>query len=1455
MADNTTTSPAHHASNAAQSAAGNPRNPTPEKTPKKKRSLPVRMLRGLLWLLLALVLLLAALLGGAWWWSGQDDSLARVIAIVQRYLPAEQKLQATDVRGSLRHGGSVGNLQWSNPSLTVDMSGATIGWTLDNIWDKEVRLAPIHIQQLTITPSGLEKPKEPTQPLEQLPLPLRVLEVPFAVDEIVWAAEKPITIAGLQGHYLYQSDQHQLQISSVQAFNGSYQAKATLGALAPMALEAQLQAHVEQPATETLPAIVADAKAHVSGQLAGADATLRVQAQLQPQPQAAALPAANSKPGAPPLVRSAKPTASSTAAQRAQRQAAQVLAQAPPMQADVDATVYPWKSWPLGPLQAKLQSINLAAFLPQLPTTLLSGELTVSEALAERLASVQAQHAAPPLPVPAADTPGEEVATVPLPVPLDIMANLTNALPGPINEQRLPISQLQAQALFDGKRIDVLEGTALHVGNGSLQASGLYRLADQHAALSAVLQALNPALIDTRIDSAPLSGKLSAQSQQQAILFDADIRSQQAPAVRSNKPAATLPIERIIAKGQWKAPELRLASAQIDALGAHISANQLLANTEQLSGGGQLSAQVPGATLEAKAQAAPIKGQGDVALKLASAEQLLQWLRKLPGVAEAMPPALQAQGSLDAQLRFSGGYGDALRQLRQAGLLAQIPAGIATQGAQAFALDANISTPQLRVRSSEAAADWQLRNTKLLLSGNLAKVQADLQTEARQGDQQFAGQLQLAANSGANQQWSGSLSRLQASATLPPNKKPWQLLLQQPLDFKLQLPQGKQALQVSTGASQLQLSGPEPGTVTLQWNPLQFSQAADKSLQLQSTGTVQGLPLRWARAFQKPDANQNQGVNPLDSDLVVQGRWDINTSNGLNAKLLVERASGDLRLHSQSSAPKSVTFHSSGSEGSLTKAFAAQGQTITAGIRSAQVELNVQDRQVQAQVRWDSVNAGQLTANLQTALQYEGKDYLAASLAPDAPLSGTIKAQMPDLGIWANFAPPGWRVAGSLGADVQLSGNLRDPRWAGTVTADKMQVQSQLDGVDLRNGSLRARLNGNELQLQNLHFDGGEGSHARIIGFSGNLTPAPTAGGTLDASGTIRWSMPEGGGKPDIQMDIRAEAKALQVLVRADRQVSVSGEVRSQLQQGQMSITGKLKVDRASIMLANESAPTLGSDVVVHTKASRAAAAEKAKQAAAKAAAGKLEDTKGGITTAQPLRLAVSLDLGDDFALQGYGITTRLRGELNVQNAAGNTSGIGMPRITGEITTVEGRYRAWGQVLNVETGLIRFNGPYNNPSLDILALRPNIAVKAGVQVTGSAMAPRVNLYSDPVMPDAEKISWVVMGRDPAGGGANSAMMQQAALALLGGGSGESLTGNIAQSLGLDEIGFGGDDSNGGSLSLGKRLSKDLYVTYEAGLAGTLGALYIFYDFTRNLQLRGSAGTSSAVDLIYTLRYE
>ena len=105
--------------------------------------------------------------------------------------------------------------------------------------------------------------------------------------------------------------------------------------------------------------------------------------------------------------------------------------------------------------------------------------------------------------------------------------------------------------------------------------------------------------------------------------------------------------------------------------------------------------------------------------------------------------------------------------------------------------------------------------------------------------------------------------------------------------------------------------------------------------------------------------------------------------------------------------------------------------------------------------------------------------------------------------------------------------------------------------------------------------------------------------------------------------------------------------------------------------------------------------------------------------------------------------------------------------------------------------MLRFTGPLDNPALDILAIRPNLSVRVGVQINGTALAPRVRLYSSPELPDAEKLAWLVLGRSAAAGGAESAVLQQAAIALLGSRGG--MSGGIAQAFGLDEISFRGDD--------------------------------------------------------------
>ena len=316
-------------------------------------------------------------------------------------------------------------------------------------------------------------------------------------------------------------------------------------------------------------------------------------------------------------------------------------------------------------------------------------------------------------------------------------------------------------------------------------------------------------------------------------------------------------------------------------------------------------------------------------------------------------------------------------------------------------------------------------------------------------------------------------------------------------------------------------------------------------------------------------------------------------------------------------------------------------------------------------------------------------------------------------------------------------------------------------------------------------------------------------------------------------MDLHAVADHLQVLVRADRQLSVSGKLQAALHQGQFKLDGDLTVDRAAIMLVDDAAPTLDSDVRITSAASRKAAQDKAAKEARRAAS---------VQTRKPPMLDVRINLGEDFALQGYGITTRLGGALTVTHG---------PRITGEIRTINGRYRAWGQVLDVEQGTIRFSGPYANPAIDIVAIRPNIDVRAGVKVTGSASNPRVTLFSNPEMSDAEKLSWIMMGRGASGGGAEAVLLQQAALAMLSGGGS---SGNFASQLGFDEIGFKGPTQGGeqgAALTVSKRLSKDLYVTYEHSLSGAMGTLYVFYDLARRLTLRAQTGEQSAVDLIYT----
>ena len=239
-----------------------------------------------------------------------------------------------------------------------------------------------------------------------------------------------------------------------------------------------------------------------------------------------------------------------------------------------------------------------------------------------------------------------------------------------------------------------------------------------------------------------------------------------------------------------------------------------------------------------------------------------------------------------------------------------------------------------------------------------------------------------------------------------------------------------------------------------------------------------------------------------------------------------------------------------------------------------------------------------------------------------------------------------------------------------------------------------------------------------------------------------------------------------------------------------------------------------------------------------------------------PLRLpSVTMDLrvalGEQLRLRGRGLDTRLAGELRLTSPGGRLA------VNGTVRALDGTYAAYGQKLEIDRGELSFNGSAENPRLDIEATRPNLDVRVGVAVTGSAANPRVRLFSEPELSEIDKLSWLVLGRAPDGLARNdTALLQRAAMALLAGedeGPQAALLGN----LGLDDLSLRQTESGEVRetvVALGKQLSRRWYVGYERSVNATTGTWQLVYRVAQRFTVRAQSGQENALDAIWTWRW-
>ncbi|WP_237483548.1 autotransporter assembly complex protein TamB [Vibrio hippocampi] len=225
----------------------------------------------------------------------------------------------------------------------------------------------------------------------------------------------------------------------------------------------------------------------------------------------------------------------------------------------------------------------------------------------------------------------------------------------------------------------------------------------------------------------------------------------------------------------------------------------------------------------------------------------------------------------------------------------------------------------------------------------------------------------------------------------------------------------------------------------------------------------------------------------------------------------------------------------------------------------------------------------------------------------------------------------------------------------------------------------------------------------------------------------------------------------------------------------------------------------------------------------------------------------ILIDIGNDFTISAFGLEGDLRGNLKVtQKDKG-------PFVQGEINIVDGSYSSFGQDLIIEEGKILMTGPVDQPYVNITAIRnPDTTaddVEAGVKVTGLATEPKVEIFSDPSMPQANALSYLLRGQDidgETGGNALTTTLIGLSLARSG-----KVVGEIGQAFGVKDLQLDtagtGDDSQ---VTVSGYVLPGLQVKYGVGIFNSLGEFTVRYRIIEDFYVEAVSGLYSSVIFLY-----
>ncbi|MES2822180.1 MAG: translocation/assembly module TamB domain-containing protein [Pseudomonadota bacterium] len=431
----------------------------------------------------------------------------------------------------------------------------------------------------------------------------------------------------------------------------------------------------------------------------------------------------------------------------------------------------------------------------------------------------------------------------------------------------------------------------------------------------------------------------------------------------------------------------------------------------------------------------------------------------------------------------------------------------------------------------------------------------------------------------------------------------------------------------------------------------------------------------------------------------------------------------------------------------------------------------------------------------------------------DKKIQGTVSASLPDLAPLESLLPTLNDVHGSANAAVTIAGTIDSPQVTGNITIANGSATMPTLGLELKEISLQiVSQQANLIQL-----------NAELLSGDGRLKLK----GSLNNVGAEDWHA---------QGNIFGDS--ITIIKQTQLSATISPNLTFTANKQAINLNGSTEIPwaRTAIKALPESATRVSKDVVILDSPHYAAQTKKAKYII-------------------PFYTNVILYFGDDVRFKGFGLDGQLSGKINVLKEENRQT-----FTTGFVAVNNGIYKAYGQELTIARGRLIFQGPYDNPGLDIRAIRTiqpatsaGQAIVAGLEIGGTLQRPKSTVFSIPSEDDSKAMALLVTGKSLDELSPGDAYAIVSAMSSLGVENESSITSDIAKFFRLDEITIKADKGlDQSALWMGKYITPRLFVRYVVGLFDQAFTLGMRYQITNKLRVEVESGKTQSVDVIYKI---